>query len=174
MKQNNNIYLRLVQESDAEFILSLRLNPKLNKFLSPVSNNVESQVKWIKEYKSAETLGINYYFIIEDKQMGPVGMLRVYDINYLDLSCEWGSWVVSENRPSYAALASMLLVYEFIFNELNLKLCRFRVDKANLKTINFHLRFGSKLIYETQDEVFFELSKTLYTQIKYSKYYSHI
>ena len=39
----NNIDLRPVEIDDAEFILSLRIDPKLNQYLSPVENDLEKQ-----------------------------------------------------------------------------------------------------------------------------------
>ena len=38
-----NIDLRPVEIDDAEFILSLRIDPKLNQYLSPVENDLEKQ-----------------------------------------------------------------------------------------------------------------------------------
>ena len=50
------IRLSLVEENDAEFILSLRLDEKYNKFLSSVSSEIEDQKKWIKQYKNEEIM----------------------------------------------------------------------------------------------------------------------
>ena len=47
----NNIDLRPVEIDDAEFILSLRIDPKLNQYLSPVENDLEKQREWIKNYR---------------------------------------------------------------------------------------------------------------------------
>ena len=47
----NNIDLRPVEIDDAKFILSLRIDPKLNQYLSPVENDLEKQREWIKNYR---------------------------------------------------------------------------------------------------------------------------
>ena len=47
----NNIDLRPVEIDDAEFILSLRIDQKLNQYLSPVENDLEKQREWIKNYR---------------------------------------------------------------------------------------------------------------------------
>lgn len=61
----NTINFRLVEETDAAFINSLRKNKKFNKFLSYVDDNISKQVKWIKEYKVREANEEEYYFIIQ-------------------------------------------------------------------------------------------------------------
>ena len=52
--QSKTVKLRLVNESDASFILSLRLNENYNKFLSSVNNDIEKQKVWIRNYKQKE------------------------------------------------------------------------------------------------------------------------
>mgnify|MGYP003510103375 CR=1 FL=1 len=131
MLQTQNTYLRLVNVDDAEFILSLRQNQNLNQFLSAVSPDIQMQRDWIISYKLREEQGLDYYFIVMDKRFEDVGMVRVYDINYENKSFTWGSWVLSENRPKYTALDSMILSYDFAFNELGLDLCQFKVHTAN-------------------------------------------
>lgn len=45
-----SIVLRNVQVEDAEFILSLRLDPQKGGHLSPVEADVEKQREWIRQY----------------------------------------------------------------------------------------------------------------------------
>ena len=52
--EHKSIYCRLVQPSDAYFILSLRMNEKFNKHLSKVDNDLEQQSNWLIEYKKRE------------------------------------------------------------------------------------------------------------------------
>ncbi len=47
--------LRFVNEGDAEFIIKLRTDPKLGRFIHPTSPDVELQKKWIREYKDFES-----------------------------------------------------------------------------------------------------------------------
>ena len=148
MVQTKNIYLRLIQETDLELLLNLRLNQNLNKFLNPVSNDRTQQLSWIQEYKLREAGGIDYYFVIVDKVHGDIGLVRVYNIDYANKSFTWGSWIIQEeNRPKYAAIESALLIYEFAFNELNLILAKFDVRIENEGVIKFHIRFGAKFLF---------------------------
>ena len=43
-----NINLRLASENDAAFILELRLNPLLNKYIGQTDPSLEKQKEWIE------------------------------------------------------------------------------------------------------------------------------
>ncbi len=175
MQQTKHIYLRLIQEEDVDFLLSLRLNQNLNIYLNQVNDDKEQQLHWLKNYKQRELNGGDYYFVIVDEQLGDIGLVRVYDIDYANKSFTWGSWIIrEENRPKYAAIESALLVYEFAFSELNLLLAKFVVDNNNLGVIKFHNRFGAKYLFTDKVNNNFELSKTLYIQLKYNQYYKFL
>ena len=45
-----NIKLKLVDIRDARFILSLRTNKDLNKYINPTSKKIGDQVLWMKNY----------------------------------------------------------------------------------------------------------------------------
>ena len=55
-------YLRPVTNNDAKYILSLRNNPKLNKYINPTSSNIEDQINWLEAYYERKN---DYYFIVE-------------------------------------------------------------------------------------------------------------
>ena len=71
------IYGRLVTEEDVDFILSLRTNKELTKFIHPTDKSHEKQIQWIRDYKIREQEGREYYFIYFYKGE-PVGLNRVY------------------------------------------------------------------------------------------------
>ena len=54
--ESKTIRLRLLEESDAEFILELSLDEKYNQFLSSVSPDLQSQRDWIRTYKNDEKI----------------------------------------------------------------------------------------------------------------------
>ena len=175
MQQTKHLYLRLIQKSDVDFLLSLRLNQNLNAYLNMVSNDKQLQLSWLTNYKEREKHGLDYYFVIVDKELGDIGLVRVYDIDYANKSFTWGSWIIcEENRPKYAAIESALLVYEFAFNELNLLLAKFDVRNDDTGVIKFHNRFGAKYLYYNELNNYFELAKTNYVQLKYNQYYKFL
>ena len=152
------IRLRLVEENDAEFILSLRLDEKYNKFLSSVSSEIEDQKKWIQQYKNEEKARKQFYFIIERiDNNNPCGTVRIYDLSQDSFS--WGSWILNENKTKYAALESAFLVYKFGFDELGYKKSHFDVRKENIKVIGFHEKMGAKKTYEDQENFYFEIQE---------------
>ena len=75
----SNIRLRLAEENDAAFILSLRIDPNKNKYLSNVGADVDKQREWLRAYKQREQQGQEYYFVIEDAHGLCVGVVRMYD-----------------------------------------------------------------------------------------------
>lgn len=76
----STIYLRLVNEDDAEFICALRNTQSLNIFISKSTANVEEQKKWIINYKNKEKQNEEFYFIIcKNEDDLPIGTVRLYD-----------------------------------------------------------------------------------------------
>lgn len=155
--ESKSIRLRFVEDTDAEFILSLRLDDRYNTFLSSVSPDVEAQKKWIRKYKDDEKNGIQYYFIIERLDGTPCGTVRIYDIRN-DSFC-WGSWILNEKKTRYAALESAFLVYEFGFNQLGFKKSHFDVMKGNKGVIKFHTRIGAVKTSEDEINDYFEITE---------------
>ena len=99
INEGRTIYFRLVEESDAAFIHSLRMDEQYNKYLSQVDDDVEKQRQWITRYKQREEQNEEYYFIIHRKDNNlPIGTLRIYDFRPEENSFCWGSWILNENK----------------------------------------------------------------------------
>ncbi|MDZ4304962.1 MAG: GNAT family N-acetyltransferase, partial [Pseudomonas sp.] len=97
--ESKTVRLRLIEESDAEFVLKLRLDNNYNQFLSSVNPSIEAQREWINKYKGDEQKGIQYYFIIERLDGVPCGTVRLYD--FKGNSFCWGSWILNEDKTRY-------------------------------------------------------------------------
>lgn len=158
-----SINLRLVELSDAKFICDMRQGSK-SKYLSVVNSGMESQVKWIQEYKKREFKGSEYYFVIESKNNESLGLVRLYD--FRDDSFCWGSWIIEDNAPSSCAIESVLCLYDFAFYELGFKKSHFDVRKNNTKVIAFHKRFGAKIISEDEQNYYFKFTLQEYDKIR--------
>jgi len=170
MKKGKYINIRFVKIEDAEFILSLRLDNSLNKYLNKTENNIQNQIDYIK--KNQKEID-DYYFIIETKEYLPCGTVRIYDIKPNSFS--WGSWIISSDAPFNAAIESALLVYDYGFDELGFDNCHFQVLENNIKVVKFHQRFGAKEISRDGDLINFEISKEKFLEsrkrfAKYLKY----
>ncbi len=154
--ESKTIRLRLVEETDAEFILKLRLDEKYNQFLSSVNPDLQSQKDWIKKYKDEEKAKNQFYFIIERLDRTPCGTVRVYDLKE-DSFC-WGSWILNEDKTRYAALESAFLVYKFGFEVLGFKKSHFDVMKGNERVVSFHKNMGAKETGEDEQNYYFEIT----------------
>jgi RimJ/RimL family protein N-acetyltransferase len=133
--------LRSVNEDDAEFILSLRLDPHFNKYLNKVENDVDKQRQWIINQQQREN---DYYFLVLEKNGNPIGTISLYNIN--NSQGEFGRWIVSGN--SLQALESVILIHDFGFNILNLELIYSLTVTQNIKVLNFHKNFGATVTDE--------------------------
>lgn len=155
--EGKTLRLRLVDEGDADFILSLRLDERYNTFLSAVSPDLVAQKQWIEQYKHDEQAGNQFYFIIERKDGTPCGTVRIYDLRE-DSFC-WGSWILNQNKTRYSALESAFLVYEFGLEHLGFEKSHFDVMKGNKGVIKFHQRMGAVQVDEDEQNLYFEITK---------------
>jgi len=152
-----NIKLRLVDISDASFILKLRGNEKLSQFLSRTSKKLADQERWIQEYKIREAQKLEYYFIAIDEEGNRLGTTRIYNIEAN--SFETGSWLFSEDAPSGVAIKSDIIGREFGFENLGLDFCKFEVRKANVKVLRYHYRYSPEVIGEDELNYYFRISR---------------
>jgi RimJ/RimL family protein N-acetyltransferase len=169
-RQPKHISFRLANVSDAEFILNLRLNAQKNRYLSPVNNSLDSQKAWLKSYKKRERAGNEFYYIIQDRDNDNLGVVRIYDFKN-DSFC-WGSWILCDHAPSYAAIESALLIYEIAFYELGFSNSHFDVRKDNNRVLNFHKKFGASPIRDDGLNCYLTISKKTYekTRQRYRKF----
>ncbi|WP_223866669.1 GNAT family N-acetyltransferase [Candidatus Enterovibrio escicola] len=163
--------LTVANVDDAKFILSLRLNKSLNNFVSETSTDLLTQQKWLIDYKKREDLRSEFYFIIKDLNMNPLGTVRIYD--FKKNSFCWGSWMVSPNAPRKTAIESALCVYEFTFYTLGFKQSHFNVRNENKKVIKFHERMGAEIVCNDTLNTFFIYKKELYEHTR-NKYISFL
>lgn len=172
--KSENLVLHLVTEEDADFILQLRQNDSLNKYIHSTKGDVNGQIKWIQNYKEKERKGLEYYFRIDTKDGEQLGFVRVYNINYDKKEFTWGSWIMKPDRPKTAAIESALIIYEFAFRYLNMEKAVYDVRLENTHVLHFHDRFGSTRTYKTDLDQYYELTKEQYLELYDEKYSSFI
>ncbi len=134
------INLRLVQEKDAEFILSLRLNPALNRFIGFTSPSLEIQREWINH--SIANLN-DYMFIVEDKNGIPNGTIAIYNVDFERGLAEWGRWIMKPNSSMYFSIESNILALYFAFEKLKLKKLIGGNNNKNYSSIKFHSMYAT-------------------------------
>jgi RimJ/RimL family protein N-acetyltransferase len=152
-----NLRFRLATEADAEFILSLRLDPAKNRHLSPVAADVEAQRQYIRDQAQSDRFGVTgqLYFIIE-AQGRPVGTIRLYGVRGTSFS--WGSWILTDDAPKSAAVESTCMVYRLGLFQ-GFCAAHFEVHKANEKVWQYHERFGARRVGETDRAYLYQIDK---------------
>lgn len=155
------IKLRLVEETDAAFILNIRMDAKRSRYISKTDSDNEKQRLWIRNYKIREADGREYYFIAEDENGTPFATYRVYDIS--DHSAVIGSWVT---KPGYTNSANSIkvdiAVKEFVFEVLGFNHVFFDVHKENKSVLRYHRLFNPKIVRETEIDFTFELVRDIF------------
>ena len=139
--------LRLAKLDDADFILSLRLNPARSAHISATSASLQEQRAWMQSYESRFEAGREAYFIIQQEGKD-VGTVRLYDYRpTLDSFC-WGSWVIKPGVAESAAFATPLIIYDLGFNCLDFSSAHFDIRNANTSVWKFEEMLGAELIGE--------------------------
>jgi RimJ/RimL family protein N-acetyltransferase len=151
--RGNKLILRDVGVGDAEFILSLRLDPKKNAYISAVDPRLQKQIDWINTYLNG---GGQAYFIICDRELNRLGTVRLYDA--VGGSFSWGSWIVQDEAPAYVAIESALLVYRYALDYLHFTSAHFEVSRDNKSVWIFHERFGAHRVRETKGQYFYKIA----------------
>ena len=145
-----NLVLRDATVADAEFILSLRLDPVKGRHLAPTSPRLQDQVDWLTSYASATDQA---YFVVCDRDGSRIGCLRMYD-PVGDSYC-WGSWLMVSGLSPLAAIEANVLVYAY-GRWLGFRDVRLDVRRENTAVWRFHERFaGAKRVRETELDYFY-------------------
>jgi hypothetical protein len=145
------LQVRLVNDEDAEFIVKLRSDSKLAKYLSVTQNDVEIQKQWIREYKIREEQGLDYYFIYfyEGKR---IGLNRIYNIN--GKTATSGSWICAPDLLIELPISTLIIMREIFFEILLLDIDYMDTRKNNKKVIKMHNLQGAHKIFENEIDVF--------------------
>ncbi|MBN3136685.1 GNAT family N-acetyltransferase [Pectobacterium punjabense] len=164
---SKTINFSLAKLSDSDFIFSLRVNEKLNRYISTFSGSVEDQYRWLEDYKKREHDEREFYYVIRRNDTDlPIGTVRLYDFIEDSNSFCWGSWIINENKTSSSAIESALLVYKIGFEHLNFSGSHFFVDKKNKLVIDFHKKSGAIFLGEDDTNIFFNYTPELYSTLK--------
>lgn len=132
------IDMRCVTTDDAKFIVDLRNDNSLNKYVHAVSKDVELQVEWIRKQISRDN---DYYFIYSDKSGKPAGLCSIYDIDENLQTADFGRWISWGNAAEN--VEAVILSFDFAF-ENNVKTIYLDMISDNVKVIKFWKRFGAK------------------------------
>ncbi len=154
--------LRPVRMDDAEFMVSLRTDPELSKFLNNTSSRVEDQKHYLERYLTEPD---DYYFIIQSKSMKYAeGIVAIYEIDHNNHCAEWGRWII--RKGSMAAIESACLIYRIAFESLKLGQLYCRTVSENRSVVSFHESCGLRFNREIPDYV--KINGVTYNSIEQS------
>lgn len=166
------IKFRFVNEDDAAFIIKLRTDPRLTRYIHDTDSDVDKQKDWIRNYKIREADGKEYYFVVSNQYI-PVGLIRIYNIH--DKVFTIGSIVMEKDAPIHCVLAATIMAKEIAFEILDFELedTFDGVHVDNKKVLKLNISWGKKEYRRFQDVkgeyIAFRLTKEDYFQIKHQK-----
>ena len=166
-----NLEFRNVCVHNAHFIHSLRLDAVKGLHISKSSSDVQDQIKWLEKYEKSKKEA--YFLIIDCKSQQSIGTVRIYDpLQHPSPSFCWGSWILTHNAPSYAAIESALMIYEYGYDYLGFTSAHFDIRKKNNSVWKFHERMGAIKIKETECDYFYYLPSFIQKEKskKYKRY----
>lgn len=151
--------VRLVNESDVDYILSLRTDKHLTRFIHQTDSNRDNQIEWVRNYKKREEEGREYYFIyfLDGK---PVGLNRIYNI--FEYYGTIGSWICNPGNEPEVSLATYVLMFDLMFDYIKLDITIFDVRKVNKHVWKLHKMLGALSVGESEIDYYFTLNKETY------------
>jgi RimJ/RimL family protein N-acetyltransferase len=162
LRDKFHVKKRFVEPADAEFILSLRMNDSLGRFLSHTDPDIDKQREWIEAYKKRERRGEEFYFLFAGDKEAKYGVSRIYNVDRREKTFEVGSWLFSPDSPVGLAPLADLCVRDYGFERTGAVACRFEVRKDNGSVVNYHRRFDPELTGEDELNFYFRLDRRRY------------
>lgn len=153
------IQCRMATVEDSKFIVSLRTNKKLSRYLHHTDDDVEKQKEWMLKYEERHKQGLDYYFVYSYNDE-PFSVNRIYNIT--DNSATGGSWLCVPGTLPEISMASLILMRDILFEDLGKNYDLFDVQEGNKQVRKLHLMLGAKKIGETGNQENFSLYKNDY------------
>lgn len=130
------VIIRPATEEDAGFILSVRKDKELCKYIHNVDISVDEEKAWIRNQRLRAD---DYFFIIEDKESKPLGM-----VGYIgEENGEFGEVcrLVSYGN-SIQNIETNLLMTDFAFDVMKAKMLKGYMSADNKNIIGVQKKFG--------------------------------
>lgn len=160
-----DIRVRFVNKSDASFILALRTDPQLGRFISETSSEIGQQIKWLENYKLREKEGKEYYFIYYYKEE-PMGVNRIYNINFEKKEAVGGSFVFKKRCLLELPVLATLIQLDIAFNLLGIDKILGDIRKGNQKVVKFHKILKVHFTGEDEQNLYYEYDRDTFNKTK--------
>ena len=119
----------------------------------------------IRNYKEREINGVDYYFIFFSENK-PVGVIRIYDIDYREKKATAGSWVCEPELPMQIPICILIICREIMFDILGIEKDYFDVRKGNKQVQRIHKMMGAEIVAEDNLNYYFELPRAIFQEKK--------
>ena len=156
------LQVRLVNEDDAEFIMTLRTDIRLSRYIHETSPNVEDQKQWIRDYKRREAQGLDYYFMFSVNNVRQ-GVARIYNIT--EDSFTQGSWVFSPDAVLGASVLGNIISSEMGFEFLDKKIVYSDARREN-NTHRYVRSFNPEVIKTDEESIYYKILPENFNQGK--------
>lgn len=149
----DRVLLRPIERRDLEKLNKWKNDESIYQNLGggfmPVSINI--QEKWMDDMM--DTTGNSKRFMIDMIQDGTIGMVGLYDINWIHRTCELGIFIgdINQQGKGYGREAYMLLE-KFAYQYLNLRKIKVFVVADNAAAAKMYDRLGFAQAGELVDE----------------------
>ena len=153
---------------DCSQMLKLRKDPSLSKYLKNVDNDLLEQQNWLNsQYSSTDRMALT----IKDNNQTVIGFFTSFKIFWDFWSFDSGGWIMENNLSPSLKLCSLIVAYEFGFNEVNQNFARLIVRHGNKKVLGLHEKMGSINFYEDKKYKYFILSKKNFNSSQLRRFY---
>ncbi|MDB5007189.1 MAG: ydaF 1 [Mucilaginibacter sp.] len=145
--EDDRVLLRPLRETDIEFLLPFALNePDTWKYSYISAKGGDGMRDYIKEALIAKSAGIEYPFIVFDKQTQTyAGSTRFYDIRPAWQTLQLGyTWYGEQFRGTGLNKHCKFLLLQFAFEKLEAERVEFRADARNERSIAAMKSIGCK------------------------------
>lgn len=141
------IRLRAARVDDADFILKLRNMPHVKGKMGDLDISLEQEENWLR-HNTVDPF--DYLFIIESPSFTQLGTISVYNINFQTQTAETGRLAIIPASP--AALPACILLTNFCFDHLKMKLLKGYVVSNNKDVLTFNQQLGYKIVSSVQSK----------------------
>lgn len=158
------LFLRFVTKEDSSFIINLRTDEKLGRYINTTSASIEEQVRWTNSYKLREELGTDYYFLFEKPLGNPVGVCRIYDITSDSFTI--GSWLFKKDAPVGSAILADIITREVAFDLFPNSKMLFNVKIDNKNVNRYQMTYKPEILSRNHDSIFYSCPKDNFEKYK--------
>lgn len=129
------VNLRPVEEEDSEFILTIRNDYSISKYLPKLNVTVDEQKSWISKQRVDKE---SYYFLIESAEGKRLGTISYYDI----VGNHGESGRVCSIGNATQNVEALILFYNYLFYELNVEYVTIWVYEDNKPVLSLKQSIG--------------------------------